>query len=89
MDSAYLLECASLLLRSLGFAATLVASCALASLHFQPGIFRNTAGGILGEAAGGAIEHTLGLLGGTLALLAVWFTAVSGPPSGRSPDQPS
>ena len=68
---------ASLLLRSLGFAATLVASCALASLHFQPGIFRNTAGGILGEAAGGAIEHTLGLLGGTLALLALWFTAVS------------
>ncbi|MFM7067412.1 MAG: DNA translocase FtsK 4TM domain-containing protein, partial [Gammaproteobacteria bacterium] len=68
---------ASLLLRSAGFLATLVASCALASLHFHPGQLRHTAGGILGAAVGGVVEQAMGLLGGTLVLLAVWFTAVS------------
>jgi S-DNA-T family DNA segregation ATPase FtsK/SpoIIIE len=68
---------ASLLLRSAGFIATLVSSCALATLHFAPGMLRNTAGGILGGVVGTATENAMGLLGGTLALLALWFTAVS------------
>jgi S-DNA-T family DNA segregation ATPase FtsK/SpoIIIE len=68
---------ASLVLRSIGFVGTLTASCGLATLHFSPGLLRNTAGGILGSLAGPAAVNSLGLLGGTLLLLALWFTAVS------------
>jgi hypothetical protein len=39
-------------LRVGGFIATLITSCALASLHFSPDGFRETAGGIVGPARG-------------------------------------
>ena len=51
---------ASLLLRSAGFIATLVSSCALATMHFPQGMLRNTAGGILGSVVGTAIENAMG-----------------------------
>jgi DNA segregation ATPase FtsK/SpoIIIE, S-DNA-T family len=68
---------ASLALRAVGFLGILTASCGLATLHFLPGTLRNTAGGILGDLAGQVAAGSLGLLGGTLVLLAVWFAAVS------------
>ena len=39
-------------LRFAGFLATLVTSCALSTLHFSPAGFRQSAGGIIGEAVG-------------------------------------
>ena len=39
-------------LRFAGFVATLVTSCALATLHFSPEGFNETAGGIVGKALG-------------------------------------
>ena len=42
-----------------GFLATLITSCALASLHFSPVGFRETAGGIVGQVVGGSLESLL------------------------------
>jgi S-DNA-T family DNA segregation ATPase FtsK/SpoIIIE len=64
-------------LRLAGFALTLLTSCAIASLHFSPGLMPQSAGGALGEVVGGFMGRTLGLLGGTLLLLSLWLGAVS------------
>ena len=42
-------------LRFIGFLATLISSCALATLHFSPVGFRETAGGIIGQVVGNGL----------------------------------
>lgn len=60
-----------------GFLITLVTSCALASLHFSPAGFRETAGGIVGQAAGGGLESLMKLLGASVFLFVFWVVGVS------------
>jgi len=60
-----------------GFLATLVTSCALASLHFSPVGFRETAGGIVGQVVGGNLESLLKLLSASVLLFFVWIASVS------------
>ena len=60
-----------------GFALTLITSCALATLHFDPQGLANTAGGVLGQLTGQGFANALGLLGATLLLLALWLAGVS------------
>jgi len=60
-----------------GFLATLVTSCALASLHFSPVGFRETAGGIVGQVVGGSLESMMKLLGASVLLFFVWVASVS------------
>lgn len=60
-----------------GFLATLVTSCALATLHFSPAGFRETAGGIVGQMAGGGLESVMKLLGASVLLFFVWVASVS------------
>jgi S-DNA-T family DNA segregation ATPase FtsK/SpoIIIE len=60
-----------------GFLATLVTSCALASLHFSPVGFRETAGGIVGQVVGGGLESLMKLLGASVLLFFVWVASVS------------
>ncbi|HTT03742.1 MAG TPA: DNA translocase FtsK 4TM domain-containing protein [Steroidobacteraceae bacterium] len=64
-------------LRITGFAALMVASCALATLHWSPGTLREGAGGILGAATGDVLASGLDLLGATLLLLAVWMAGAA------------
>jgi S-DNA-T family DNA segregation ATPase FtsK/SpoIIIE len=60
-----------------GFLTTLVTSCALASLHFSPAEFRETAGGIVGQAVGGELESLMKLLGASVLLFVFWVVGVS------------
>ena len=50
-------------LRISGFVATLITSCALATLHFSPVGFNATAGGIIGQVVGFWLESVMKLLG--------------------------
>ncbi|MGD9599142.1 MAG: DNA translocase FtsK [Steroidobacteraceae bacterium] len=63
--------------RLCGFLLVLVASCALATLHWAPRSLPQTAGGVVGSLVGGGLGGALGLLGGTLALLAGFMAGVS------------
>lgn len=65
------------LLRAVGFVVMLIASCALAWLHWSPGSLRQTAGGVVGALFGEAVLDGFSFLGGTLLLLAVWMGSVS------------
>ncbi len=60
-----------------GFIATLVTSCALATLHFSPLGFRETAGGIIGQIAGGGMAGVMKLLGASILLFFLWLASVS------------
>jgi S-DNA-T family DNA segregation ATPase FtsK/SpoIIIE len=60
-----------------GFILTLGSSCALSTLHFDPGSLPQTAGGAFGETIGGGLADSMGGLGATVLLLAVWLGAVS------------
>ncbi len=64
-------------LRFGGFFATLVTSCALASLHFSPIGFRETAGGIVGQVVGGGMESVMKLLGASVLLFFLWLASLS------------
>src|ERR1039458_5763972 len=67
----------NLAVRIAGFLALLVASCALAALHWNPGTLPQGAGGVVGSAAGGALALGLKLLGATLLLLAAWLAGAA------------
>ncbi len=60
-----------------GFIATLVTSCALATLHFSPVGFRETAGGIIGQVAGLGMASVMKLLGASMLLFFLWLASVS------------
>lgn len=64
-------------LRLSGFAATLVTSCALATLHFSPVGFNETAGGIIGQITGEWLEGVMKLLGASTLLFVLWIASVS------------
>jgi S-DNA-T family DNA segregation ATPase FtsK/SpoIIIE len=67
----------NLALRVGGFVLLLAASCALATLHWDAGTLRQTAGGVLGQAIGQPLAGGLRNLGATLLLLAAWMTGVA------------
>ena len=64
-------------LRFSGFFATLVTSCALASLHFSPIGFRETAGGIVGQVVGFGMQSVMKLLGASVLLFFLWLASLS------------
>ncbi|MGH8131944.1 MAG: DNA translocase FtsK 4TM domain-containing protein, partial [Steroidobacteraceae bacterium] len=63
--------------RICGFVLLLVASCALAMLHWQAGDLRNTAGGVVGSVVGKGLKAGLDFLGATLLLIAAWMAGLS------------
>ena len=68
---------ANTMLRACGFALTLMTSCGLATLHWDPTGLPNTAGGVLGEVVGGGGAKGLSFLGATLLLLGLWLAGVA------------
>jgi len=68
---------ASLVFRLAGFALTLATSAGLATLHFAPRHYTNTAGGILGNLVGQGLAQGFSFLGATLLLLGLWFAGVA------------
>jgi S-DNA-T family DNA segregation ATPase FtsK/SpoIIIE len=64
-------------LRFAGFLATLVCSCALATLHFSPAGFNETAGGIVGQVVGNGLASVMKLLGASTLLFCLWVASIS------------
>jgi len=64
-------------LRISGFVATLITSCALATLHFSPAGFNETAGGIIGQIVGLRLESVMKLLGASTLLFVIWVASIS------------
>jgi S-DNA-T family DNA segregation ATPase FtsK/SpoIIIE len=60
-----------------GFALVLVSSCGLATLHWDPGPLRDTAGGVIGRLVGEGLAAGLQFLGATLLLIAAWMAGLS------------
>src|SRR5215469_11445455 len=65
------------LVRVCGFLLVLVASCALTTLHWQPGTLRQTAGGVVGSVVGGGLAAGVDFLGATLLMIAAWMAGVA------------
>jgi S-DNA-T family DNA segregation ATPase FtsK/SpoIIIE len=59
-----------------GFTLMLIASCGLATLHWDAGSMPATAGGVVGHI-GHALESGLKFLGATLLMLTAWMAGVS------------
>ncbi|MEO8017352.1 MAG: DNA translocase FtsK 4TM domain-containing protein [Pseudomonadota bacterium] len=59
-----------------GFTVMLIASCGLATLHWDAGSMPATAGGVVGHI-GKSLESALKFLGATLFMLAAWMIGVS------------
>ena len=68
---------ANTLVRLAGFVLLLTASCALTTLHWQPGPLRQSAGGVVGSAVGGTLAAGLDFLGATLLMIAAWMAGLS------------
>ena len=68
---------ADLMLRLFGFFIILLTSCALATLHFSPDDFRETAGGIIGQVIGESLNSSMKLLGATTLLFFLWLASIS------------
>ena len=66
-----------LALRLGGFVATLIASCALSTLHFSAVGFKESAGGIIGMTVGHGLEGVMKLLGASTLLFVIWIAAIS------------
>ena len=64
-------------LRIGGFVLTLITSCALSTLHFSPGVFNHTAGGIIGDEVGNWLVSVMKLLGASTLLFVIWIASVS------------
>ncbi|WP_018934922.1 DNA translocase FtsK [Thioalkalivibrio sp. ALJ24] len=64
-------------LRGTALVVALIAGSALAALHLLPGAMPVHAGGILGDLFGGWAVAGLGLVGGTLVLLALFLAGVT------------
>ena len=63
--------------RVAGFLLLLVASCALTTLHWQPGMLRQSAGGVIGTLVGSGLASGLDFLGATLLMIAAWMAGLS------------
>ncbi len=68
---------ANTVVRIAGFVLVLVASCALTTLHWQPGVLRQSAGGVVGSAVGESLAAGLNFLGATLLMIAAWMAGLS------------
>jgi len=68
---------ANTMVRMLGFALVLVASCALTTLHWQPGVLRQSAGGVVGRLVGEGLAAGVDFLGATLLMIAAWMAGLS------------
>ncbi|MBS0367211.1 MAG: DNA translocase FtsK 4TM domain-containing protein [Proteobacteria bacterium] len=68
---------ANSLVRAAGFVLVLVASCALTTLHWQPGVLRQSAGGVVGALVGRGLAAYVDFLGATLLLIAAWMAGLS------------
>ena len=68
---------ANTLVRILGFVLVLVASCALTTLHWQPGVLRQSAGGVVGSLIGDGLAAGVDFLGATLLMIATWMAGLS------------
>jgi DNA segregation ATPase FtsK/SpoIIIE, S-DNA-T family len=68
---------ANTVVRLAGFVLVLVASCALTTLHWQPGILRQSAGGVVGSLVGNGLAAGLNFLGATLLMIAAWMAGLS------------
>ena len=68
---------ANALVRIGGFVLVLVSSCALTTLHWQPGVLRQSAGGVVGSVVGGGLAAGLDFLGATLLMIATWMAGLS------------
>lgn len=64
-------------LRFAGFVATLLTSCGLATLHFSPLGFSESAGGIVGKVVGLGLESVMKILGASTLLFFLWIASVS------------
>ena len=64
-------------LRFGGFLATLVTSCALATLHFSPHGFPHSAGGVIGLSTGGFLQNVMKPLGASTLLFFLWLASIS------------
>ncbi len=69
----------SVAIRALGFVFTVLAGCALASLHDASAVqlLPEGAGGILGKALGKWMEQSFNIIGATLLLLSIFFAGVT------------
>jgi S-DNA-T family DNA segregation ATPase FtsK/SpoIIIE len=65
------------LFRAAGFVLTLVTSCGLTTLHWEPISSSITGGGVLGELVGRGGARGLSFLGATLLLLGLWLAGVA------------
>jgi len=64
-------------LRFIGFLVVLLTSCGLATLHFSPVGFNETAGGIVGQIVGANLATLMKLLGASVFLFFLWIAAIS------------
>src|SRR5204863_10203578 len=64
-------------LRTAGRLLVLVASCGLATLHWQPGVLRHSAGGVVGRLGGRGLATGLDFLGGTRVMIASWMAGLA------------
>ena len=66
-------------IRSLGFILTLLAGCALASMHDASVVspLPRNAGGVLGTLLGDTMEQSFNIIGATLLLLSIFFAGVT------------
>ncbi len=63
--------------RAAGFVLLLAASCGLTMLHWEAGLLRQTAGGVVGGLVGKGLASWLDPLGATLLLIAAWMAGLS------------
>jgi S-DNA-T family DNA segregation ATPase FtsK/SpoIIIE len=63
--------------RIIGFLLVLIASCGLVTLHWDPGLLRQSAGGVVGSLVGQGLASGLNFLGATLLLIAGWMAGLS------------
>jgi S-DNA-T family DNA segregation ATPase FtsK/SpoIIIE len=63
--------------RVAGFVLLLAASCGLTTLHWEAGVLRQTAGGVVGGMVGKGLAAWLDFLGATLLLIAAWMAGLS------------
>jgi S-DNA-T family DNA segregation ATPase FtsK/SpoIIIE len=60
-----------------GFVLVLIASCGLATLHWETVVLRQSAGGVIGGMVGQGLAAGLNFLGATLLLIAAWMAGLS------------